>query len=61
MDINHNNRQEEKENTCPQPIDRERRRDHRRTQESEGYCYIAMVGWMDRRERVRRIDDPTCF
>lgn len=39
----------------------ERRKDHRRTNECEGYAYIEMVGWMDRRERVRRDNDPSCF
>ena len=61
MENNHNNRQEKEESTCPEPIDRERRINCRRTSESQGYCYIAMVGWMDRRERVRRNEDPCCF
>lgn len=42
------------------PIEKEednRRRTERRTQESRGYTYISMVGWMDRREKKRRQDD----
>lgn len=37
----------------------DRRKDERRKQACKGYCYIEMVGWMDRRERSRRDDD--CF
>lgn len=36
---------------------RERRKEHRRKDECEGYAYIQMVGWMDRRERTRRETD----
>lgn len=32
----------------------ERRKEDRRKQACLGYCYIEMVGWMDRRENVRR-------
>jgi hypothetical protein len=38
-----------------------RRRVERRCQESKGYCYISMVGWMDRREKTRRQDDDECL
>ena len=55
------NRQDKKDNACDKPIQDKRRQDHRRTNESEGYAYIEMVGWMDRRERVRRNNDPSCF
>jgi hypothetical protein len=34
-----------------------RRHTERRIQESKGYTYISMVGWMDRREKKRRQDD----
>jgi hypothetical protein len=33
------------------------RHGERRQQESEGYVYMSMVGWMDRREKTRREDD----
>lgn len=49
------------ENTCPESMEQDRRRNHRRTNESEGYAYIEMVGWMDRREKIRRNNDPNCF
>ncbi len=42
---------------CPQTgTNTERRKEERRKQECEGYCYIEMVGWMDRRECERRHD-----
>jgi hypothetical protein len=37
--------------------DSKRRRTERRVHESVGYCYISMVGWMDRRTKSRRQDD----
>jgi hypothetical protein len=40
--------------------DDERRRNCRRKMESKGYCYITMVGWMCRREKIRRKDDDIC-
>ena len=45
------------------PVNEEdnRRRAQRRCQESRGYCYISMVGWMDRREKTRRQDDDECL
>jgi hypothetical protein len=33
------------------------RKTNRRERECEGYIYIEMVGWMDRREKCRRDDD----
>jgi hypothetical protein len=51
--------------TCAMPSeeeekDRDRRKKCRRKQESKGYCYITMVGWMCRREKTRRKDDDIC-
>ena len=34
-----------------------RRKGERRQRKSKGYTYITMVGWMDRRGKVRRKDD----
>jgi hypothetical protein len=36
---------------------KERRKKERRKDACEGYAYIQMVGWMDRRERARRDND----
>jgi hypothetical protein len=33
----------------------------RRREPSEGFTYISTVGWIDRRERLRRKDDPFNF
>ncbi|XPS84173.1 uncharacterized protein Dvar_21910 [Desulfosarcina variabilis str. Montpellier] len=33
----------------------------RRTMPSEGFAYISTVGMIDRRERIRRKDDPFVF
>jgi hypothetical protein len=33
----------------------------RRIELSEGFTYISSVGWVDRRERLRRKDDPYNF
>lgn len=30
----------------------------RRSEFSKGFTYITTVGWIDRRERLRRKDDP---
>lgn len=30
----------------------------RRSESSKGFTYISTVGWIDRRERRRRRDDP---
>jgi len=38
-------------------LESERRKEDRRKKSCEGYCYIEMVGWMDRRESVRRRDN----
>lgn len=35
-----------------------RQNQERRKKPSEGYAYISIVGWIDRRERLRRKDDP---
>jgi hypothetical protein len=35
----------------------ERRSIERRTKKSEGYTYIQIVGWIDRREKNRRDSD----
>ena len=37
--------------------DHNQRKRKRREKECEGYAYIEMVGWMDRREKCRRDDD----
>jgi hypothetical protein len=42
---------------CQDEENRERRSNERRKIESKGYTYISMVGWMDRREQKRRMDD----
>jgi hypothetical protein len=33
------------------------RKGERRQKAGNGYAYISMVGWMDRREQTRRNDD----
>ncbi len=33
----------------------------RRREPSDGFTYISSVGWIDRRERLRRKDDPCNF
>ena len=38
-------------------MDDNHRKSDRRNRECEGYCYIEMVGWMDRREKCRRDND----
>ncbi len=38
-------------------VDNCQRKTERRSRKCEGYCYIEMVGWMDRREKCRRDDD----
>lgn len=35
-----------------------RMEEDRRTKPSEGYTYISSVGWIDRREKLRRKGDP---
>jgi hypothetical protein len=34
-----------------------RRQAERRQRKSKGYTYITMVGWIDRRGKIRRKDD----
>lgn len=53
--------QDGQDDTCTEPLESDRRKDHRRTHACEGYAYIEMVGWMDRREKIRRDNDPSCF
>ena len=36
-------------------------REERRKRPSNGYTYISSVGWIDRREKLRRKDDPDAF
>ena len=38
-------------------MDNCQRKSERRNRKCEGYCYIEMVGWMDRREKCRRDGD----
>jgi hypothetical protein len=61
MENHHDNWQEQQNDACTESSDQERRKDHRRTNASQGYAYIEMVGWMDRREKIRRNNDPSCF
>lgn len=53
--------QQEKQQPCVHEpgavMDDNHRKSERRHIESEGYCYIEMVGWMDRREKCRRNND----
>jgi hypothetical protein len=35
--------------------------EERRKEPSDGFTYISSVGWIDRRERLRRKDDPDNF
>lgn len=35
-----------------------RMEEDRRRKPSEGYTYISSVGWIDRREKLRRKDEP---
>jgi hypothetical protein len=37
------------------------REQDRRSEPNEGFTYISSVGWIDRRERLRREDDPNKF
>lgn len=39
----------------------ENRQSDRRKEPSEGYAYVSMVGWFDRREQTRRKDDHYPF
>jgi hypothetical protein len=38
-----------------------RHKHDRRIEPSKGYTYISVVGWIDRREKLRRKDDPYNF
>ena len=35
--------------------------EERRKKQSDGFTYISSVGWIDRREKLRRKDDPGHF
>lgn len=35
-----------------------RSEEDRRREQNNGFTYITVVGWIDRRERLRRRDDP---
>jgi hypothetical protein len=61
MEKHPENQRDKGKDAGSETIQNERRKEYRRTNESEGYAYIEMVGWMDRRERIRRNDDPSCF
>lgn len=37
------------------------REEDRRHDPNDGFTYISTVGWIDRRERLRRKDDPFNF
>lgn len=39
----------------------DRREDDRRKETSEGFAYVSTVGWICRREKIRRKDDPFDF
>ena len=49
--------QQRRENETRPVEDDNQRKIKRRERECEGYTYIEMVGWMDRREKCRREDD----
>ena len=49
--------QQDRVNPTKAVKDKCQRQTERRKQKCEGYCYIEMVGWMDRREKLRRDDD----
>jgi hypothetical protein len=38
-----------------------RMEDDRRSEPNEGFTYVSSVGWIDRREKLRRKDDPLDF
>ena len=61
MESHHENPEDKSNHILTDTAKDERRKDRRRTNECEGYAYIEMVGWMDRRERMRRNNDPSCF
>lgn len=61
MEKNDGNQMDQQNGTCTESSEPDRRKYRRRTHECEGYAYIEMVGWMDRREKLRRNNDPNCF
>lgn len=58
---NQDHRVEERPIIHQEEDDSNRRQGERRHQKSEGYAYISMVGWMDRRSKKRREDDDYDF
>lgn len=54
---NQQEKQQAHENACPAAKAENKRKSERRKNECEGYVYIEMVGWIDRRECLRRNDD----
>ena len=52
---------DQSENSPSAEMDANRRHAERRVCDSKGYCYISMVGWMDRREKKRRHDDDDLY
>lgn len=55
----HSEKKQPRVNECAALMDKDKRKCERRKRECEGYAYIEMVGWIDRREKLRRDDD--CF
>ena len=53
----HHNNNERVIKTIHKEKQTERRSNERRKLNSEGYTYIQIVGWIDRREMNRRISD----
>lgn len=51
---NKNNGYKDKDRRTVSPV---RRKRQRRMKKSRGYAYISMVGWVDRREKIRREND----
>ena len=45
------------ENKAVADQDHDQRKKNRRERACQGYAYIEMVGWIDRREQCRRNDD----
>ena len=54
-------RQEAQINFQQEDQSAERRSEDRRKEPSQGFAYIGPVGWICRREKLRRDDDSGCF
>jgi len=54
-------KQKEQSSLKARSTSREKREDERRHKESKGYTYITTVGWICRREKLRRKDDEFMF